>query len=183
MVHTANLIHCDNNFKSQGLWVQDFPPKASRFYNLHYKYHCRCQEGIISRLKIAAVVDCGIECLCCCQDASSPKDSEFEMRLIQYLRSLKLPAQERDHVIDLCKTHDFSSARARLICSWPGYHQGKPLKKAPANCSPELLLFNHPIAGIAIQRSAGSRKGHGTIKMEFLYVVIQERNMHLLGGS
>lgn len=28
VIHTANLIYCDNNYKSQGLWVQDFPKKV-----------------------------------------------------------------------------------------------------------------------------------------------------------
>ena len=29
VIHTANLIYCDNNYKSQGLWVQDFPKKVN----------------------------------------------------------------------------------------------------------------------------------------------------------
>ena len=29
IVHTSNLIFCDINNKTQGVWWQDFPPKAS----------------------------------------------------------------------------------------------------------------------------------------------------------
>ena len=32
VIHTANLIYCDNNYKSQGLWVQDFPRKVKLFF-------------------------------------------------------------------------------------------------------------------------------------------------------
>ena len=28
VVHTANLVYSDNNYKTQGLWVQDFPKKV-----------------------------------------------------------------------------------------------------------------------------------------------------------
>jgi hypothetical protein len=33
VVHTANLIHVDWNYKSQGLWMQDFPWKDTNDMN------------------------------------------------------------------------------------------------------------------------------------------------------
>lgn len=37
VIHTANLVHCDNNFKTQGLWVQDFPRKVGNSCQLAFE--------------------------------------------------------------------------------------------------------------------------------------------------
>lgn len=41
IVHTANLVHGDNTYKSQGLWMQDFPKKAG-CWSLQPPYVPRC---------------------------------------------------------------------------------------------------------------------------------------------
>ena len=60
----------------------------------------------------------------CRRDAHTPAQSPFGASLQDYLRTLHLPAAEAKHAQRLCKLHDFSSARAHLIPSVPGWHEG-----------------------------------------------------------
>lgn len=58
----------------------------------------------------------------------SPTEREsrlFESTLSDYIAALKLPAREAQHAQQVIAQHDFSSARAHLIPSVPGYHQGE----------------------------------------------------------
>ena len=50
---------------------------------------------------------------------------EFETSLAQYLAALRLPPAQATYVRALCEAHDFSSARAHLVPSVPGWHAGK----------------------------------------------------------
>ena len=50
--------------------------------------------------------------------------SSFGAALADYLAALRLPAQAAEHARALVREHDFSSARAHLIPSVPGYHTG-----------------------------------------------------------
>ncbi len=50
--------------------------------------------------------------------------SEFEQELADYLKALRLPQAPAQKAEALCAQHDFSSARAHLIISRPGYHSG-----------------------------------------------------------
>ena len=58
------------------------------------------------------------------QEPNSASSSAFEDSLADYLTSLRLPAGAAQHMLQLCRAHDFSSARAHLVPSCPGYHAG-----------------------------------------------------------
>jgi hypothetical protein len=45
-------------------------------------------------------------------------------RACRYLSHLKLPAEVARKMTELCRTHDFSCARAHLVPSVPGLHRG-----------------------------------------------------------
>ena len=64
---------------------------------------------------------------CCCRKAAGlcpGPPSSFEASLGDYVCALKLPAQAAKHTRDIIAAHDFSSARAHLVPSIPGYHTG-----------------------------------------------------------
>ncbi|KAK9915663.1 hypothetical protein WJX75_002388 [Coccomyxa subellipsoidea] len=66
------------------------------------------------------------------KDDASPTEREsrlFESTLSDYIAALKLPAREAQHAQQVIAQHDFSSARAHLIPSVPGYHQGAAKQK------------------------------------------------------
>ena len=46
------------------------------------------------------------------------------MSLQDYVSALKLPTQAANQARDIIADHDFSSARAHLVPSVPGYHTG-----------------------------------------------------------
>lgn len=81
VIHTANLIYRDCGNKTQGAWIQDFPPKS---------------------------------------DSSS---SEFEEDLVHYVSCLGLTNARKKELTNLIQSHDFSSARVKLIASVPGSSQ------------------------------------------------------------
>ena len=58
------------------------------------------------------------------QDAESPPRSAFGTALRDYLAALRLPAADAARAFALVDGHDFSSARAALLPSVPGRHQG-----------------------------------------------------------
>ena len=79
---------------------------------------------------------------CCCRKAactSSGAPSSFEASLGDYVNALKLPAQAATRARGIIADHDFSSARAHLVPSVPGYHTG--------NAS-SVPLFRHRFAGV-----------------------------------
>ena len=140
IVHTANLVYSDNNYKTQGLWVQDFPKKVG-FMTLQSPSAALLVDylqswSISSALHLCKLVfwvdkkQTDLSCirllslLIVWQDCHSPSTSRFEKSLADYLAALKLPGPAGRHALKLCRDHDFSSARVHLLPSVPGYHQG-----------------------------------------------------------
>ena len=64
-----------------------------------------------------------------CRKAAGPLGdqaaSSFEAVLTDYVRALRLPLQAAKQALAILAQHDFSSARAHLIASVPGYHTGR----------------------------------------------------------
>ena len=89
IVHTANLVYCDFNNKSQSVFMQDFP------------------------LKALAAADPSSP-----QSAPTPPN-DFEEQLLTYVSHLGLPADASDKLKATIALHDFSFARGRLACSVP----------------------------------------------------------------
>ena len=50
--------------------------------------------------------------------------SSFEAALTDYVNALRLPLQDAKQARAIIAEHNFSSARAHLIASVPGYHTG-----------------------------------------------------------
>lgn len=102
VIHTANLIFCDCNNKTQGLYCQDFPllPTGSA-------------DGGSSAAAAAA--------------AQRPPGADFGAALLQYVRRLELPAEAAAAVEAALSTADFSAARVALVPSAPGRHRGAAL--------------------------------------------------------
>ena len=56
--------------------------------------------------------------------SSSKAGSSFEAALMDYVSALRMPLQAAKQALAVIAEHDFSSARAHLIASVPGYHTG-----------------------------------------------------------
>ena len=114
-IHTANIISCDINNKSQGIWMQDFPvkkagaPATSDFEEQLVKY-------FLSLQKHAARMPQSWTGL-----GAAFSDDE-QLTIAQALRKF-----------------DFSGAKARLVASTPGYHSGADLHSFGANRVAALL--------------------------------------------
>lgn len=54
VVHTANLIHVDWNYKSQGLWMQDFPWKDTNDMNKKVPF----ENDLVDYLSALKVTGC-----------------------------------------------------------------------------------------------------------------------------
>ena len=52
VVHTANLIYVDCNNKSQGLWYQDFPPKACSHHKCFLGSNVSCKLHFVYMLAV-----------------------------------------------------------------------------------------------------------------------------------
>ena len=113
-IHTANIISCDINNKSQGIWMQDFPikkagaPASSDFEEQLVKY-------FLSLQKHAA-------------------------RMPQSWRGLGDAFDDEPLTIaGALRKFDYSGAKARLVASTPGYHSGADLHSFGANRVAALL--------------------------------------------
>ena len=113
-IHTANLISCDINNKSQGIWMQDFPiktagaPATSDFEEQLVKY-------FLSLQKHAA-------------------------RMPMSWRGLGDAFDDEPLTIaGALRKFDYSGAKARLVASTPGYHSGADLHSFGANRVAALL--------------------------------------------
>ena len=73
------------------------------------------------------------------QDAESPTISEFERDLADYIAALKLPRHLEANFQALLSRHDFSAARAQLLTSVPGRHQGEMWMLPRASCAASCL--------------------------------------------
>ncbi|KAL2642241.1 hypothetical protein R1flu_009828 [Riccia fluitans] len=108
VVHTANLVAGDWNYKTQGLWMQDFPFKGA----------CK-PRGFRTNT------------------GGLKTESEFETELVDYLRHLhwkgctvEFPGTGETRVdAGFFKLFDYSTATVRLVASVPGYHSGTNLLK------------------------------------------------------
>ena len=98
------------------------------------------------------------------QSGASPATSDFEQELADYLKALRLPVASAEKAQALCRLHDFSSARAHLIISRPGYHSGPStciinprLGSLQSTCffssSPDLVECNHCILCVPVRSS------------------------------
>jgi tyrosyl-DNA phosphodiesterase 1 len=106
VIHTANLRHSDVHRKAQAAYMEDFPLKER-------------SAGIVSTSE--PVVDSNNGSLCC----------DYEETLIDFVDSYQFH-QRRDwlgsgaseeSISQLLRRFDFSSSRAVLIPSVPGYHE------------------------------------------------------------
>lgn len=60
VVHTANLIHVDWNYKSQGLWMQDFPWKDTNDMNKKVPFENDLVD-YLSALKVTGCLLCPLK--------------------------------------------------------------------------------------------------------------------------
>ena len=63
--------------------------------------------------------------------------------------ALKLPAHAATHARDIIAHHDFSSARAHLVPSIPGYHTG-PATAVPFQADQVAYSQNSGLAGCCV---------------------------------
>ena len=103
IILTANFIHGDCNSKCQALWHQDFP-------SFGISGIPSISGGITNKLTITS------------EDTPSIINT-FGLDLLRYVERLKLPPEVMSRVKAVLTGHDFSSARAYLIASVPGYHE------------------------------------------------------------
>jgi len=102
VVCTANFIAIDWGLKSQAVWFQDFPLKPSS----------------ISTATSAAPAAAGASTVKSVAPSSAVGSSDFEADLLDYLHRY----QPMD--VSELRRYDYSSARAVLVPSVPGYHTG-----------------------------------------------------------
>ena len=114
-IHTANIISCDINNKSQGIWMQDFPiktagaPATSDFEEQLVKYFLSLQKHA-ARMPMSW------------RGLGDAFGDDEQLTIAQALRKF-----------------DFSGAKARLVASTPGYHSGADLHSFGANRVAALL--------------------------------------------
>ena len=115
-IGTNNLIPVDNIFKTQGIYVQDFPLKAS--VSEKKPSTCDFEQELIAYLKEIKV------------DKSSAS---------QHLATANLQS-----LIEQVKLYDFSAAEVVLIASVPGHHSGPNLKRW-GHMRLRNILERHPL--------------------------------------
>ncbi|KAG2496528.1 hypothetical protein HYH03_005352 [Edaphochlamys debaryana] len=108
-IHTANYIFADGNNKTQGVWVQDFPPKRPT-----------PAAGSASSPGGASPTPSNGSA-----GAAGVPGSRFEADLLDYFRATHMPRDMAAAVEAAITAHDFSSARGWLVASVPGYHTGR----------------------------------------------------------
>ena len=114
-IHTANIISCDINNKSQGIWMQDFPVKKAGAPATS-DFEEQLVKTFLSLQKHAARMPQSWTGL-----GAAFSDDE-QLTIAQALRKF-----------------DFSGAKARLVASTPGYHSGADLHSFGANRVAALL--------------------------------------------
>ena len=114
-VHTANLIPTDWDHKSQGIWMQEFPPKAP-----------------------AAAGACDFEdALCRYVDTLQVHAGGAARNWRGFGRAFDdTPAMDLAAAL---RRFDFSGARGRLVTSAPGYHMGADLRAFGMNRVAQVL--------------------------------------------
>ncbi|CAH0366895.1 unnamed protein product [Pelagomonas calceolata] len=114
-IHTANIISCDINNKTQGIWMQNFPikkagaPATSDFEEQLVKYFLSLQKHA-ARMPQSWM------------GLGAAFGGDEQLTIAQALRKF-----------------DFSGAKARLVASTPGYHSGADLHSFGANRVAALL--------------------------------------------
>jgi tyrosyl-DNA phosphodiesterase-1 len=114
-IGTFNLISCDINNKTQGIWSQDFPiktagaPLTSDFEEQLVKYFLSLQKHA-ARMPMSW------------RGLGDAFGDDEQLTIAQALRKF-----------------DFSGAKARLVASTPGYHSGADLHSFGANRVAALL--------------------------------------------
>ena len=114
-IGTFNLISCDINNKTQGIWSQDFPiktagaPATSDFEEQLVKYFLSLQKHA-ARMPMSW------------RGLGDAFGDDEQLTIAQALRKF-----------------DFSGAKARLVASTPGYHSGADLHSFGANRVAALL--------------------------------------------
>ncbi|GFR48145.1 hypothetical protein Agub_g9976, partial [Astrephomene gubernaculifera] len=114
IVLTANAIYADCNDKTQGLWVQDFPPKQHQ--QQQQQPHAGSQQQQHQQQQYP-------------QQQQQQQSSAFERDLAVYFRSLSLPASMSGPLQAAIAAHDFTHARGALVPSVPGYHRGAAVQQ------------------------------------------------------
>eukprot|EP00850_Spirogloea_muscicola_P001449 SM000005S17246 [mRNA] locus=s5:995817:999986:+ [translate_table: standard] len=100
VVHTANLIEVDWSYKSQGLWMQDFPCK---------EHGCERQTSVFEDDLLDYLT--ALEWPGCLVPAADGDGCDVKVDMSFFRR------------------FDYSGATVRLVGSVPGYHQGSNLAK------------------------------------------------------
>ncbi len=99
VVHTANLIFCDCNNKTQGLFFQDFPLRAP----------AAAPAAAPPAAAAQGLTDAAVH-------------ADFYSALVTYMRAVRLPGALFAAVEEALSKCDFSSARVALVPSVPGRH-------------------------------------------------------------
>ena len=108
-IHTANIVSCDINNKTQGIWMQDFPVKKAGAGSSDFE-----EQLVKYFLTLEAHAD----------TARMPRSWQG------------LGAAFGDEQLTLAhalRKFDFSSAKGRLVASTPGYHSGGDLHSFGVN--------------------------------------------------
>ena len=132
IILTANMIYCDCNNKSQGMWHQDFPLKTHTgtfsiglicavllLYSWSSRSLCRGSAHLLAVLNSSVDYEN-------CEAKGKPL---FERQLVEYLSALQLPTHARTKLLEALSRFDFSGARVQLVASVPGYHSGTIVTK------------------------------------------------------
>ncbi|EIE25781.1 tyrosyl-DNA phosphodiesterase [Coccomyxa subellipsoidea C-169] len=147
----VTVVHGEKSNPTSVSWMQQIA--AGRPWVIH-QARCPLQYGVHHSKAFLVQFDRGLrvvvhtanlihqDCNCKTQglwyqdfprkDERSPQDNAsrlFETTLSDYIAALRLPAREAQHAQQVIAQHDFSSARAHLIPSVPGYHQGAAKQK------------------------------------------------------
>ncbi|GAX84131.1 hypothetical protein CEUSTIGMA_g11554.t1 [Chlamydomonas eustigma] len=117
IVHTANYIHSDCTNKTQGIWWQDFPVMHANVSGEPSMASSSSNNNRGRRTSTEALSSA----------SQGPARGEFGLALERYLSKLKLPGKLFERVRSVLQGHDFSSARAHLVPSVPGYFVGQDL--------------------------------------------------------
>jgi len=132
IIHSANLIYPDCNNKTQGVWFQDFPLKSVDNTDKDAMQNKQQQHQACSSPPPPS-------------SSYNISTSSFERDLQQYVTSLGLPPPLTRQTHNIIALHDFSSARAHLVASVPGYHKGSAAMNSWGHLKLRTLLNGEDI--------------------------------------
>lgn len=162
-IHTANLVFCDCNNKTQALFYQDFPfNDTTTPLRSNLALHPPSATGSASGRAAANVA---------ASELTGGGD-DFMASLLLYLHKLALPEPVHVEIETAIRAADFSSTRVALVSSAPGRHTGLALS-AYGHMRVRKILGRNGFPGrfrntrLALQFSSLGSLSHGWIEGEF----------------